>query len=1075
MAALHETLCAAITYGGKAMYIADLHIHSKYSRATSRDCDLAHLDLWARRKGIGLVGTGDFTHPAWRAELADALVPAEDGLYTLREDLRIPDATAGASFTPRFILTGEISSIYKKGGRVRKVHNLILLPGLEEAETLAQKLEAIGNVHSDGRPILGIDSRDLAEITLDACAQAMLIPAHIWTPHFSLFGAFSGFDRIEDCFEDMTAHIHALETGLSSDPPMNRRVSALDRYTLVSNSDAHSPAKLGREANLISAPLSYPDLKRAIETGEGFDGTIEFFPEEGKYHLDGHRACRQCMTPAQTDAAGGRCPVCGKKITIGVAHRAEDLSDRPEGVMMPDTKPFERLVPLTEVIAASTGVSSAGTRAADCYQRLLRALGPEFYILREAPIEAIEREAGPLVAEGVRRLRRGEVILSPGYDGEYGVVTLLTPAQIEAIRGQLSLFGEAEVQKNVRAKRSRPAKPAPAAPPPEAKAPAAAEVLNDAQLRAAHACSGTVAVSAGPGTGKTKTLVARIAYLIEECGVKPGEITAVTFTNQAAHEMRARLEQRLGGKRAVRALTIGTFHAICMKLLKDAVLIGQMEALDLARETLDALGLKIAPRAFLQAVSRVKNGAALFDADIDEEAFEAYNARLQAAGVLDFDDLLLRALDKGTSGARRFTHLLVDEFQDIDELQYRLVRAWSAQSESLFVIGDADQSIYGFRGADGQAFARLQADIPDLTAIRLTENYRSSPEIISCALSMLSAGDPCGRMLHANRPRFAPVRLVTAADDFSEGIFIAKEIARMTGGVDMLGAQAMSGTRETLRSFSDIAVLCRTNRQAQQIEKCLRHDGIPCVVSGRQNVLEDDAARGALVFFRFLLDARDTPALRLCLRLVWQCPGDLIARAERYFLAGGACTPEALREAFASDAPLRPWIDCAESFLPRVQKEKPRRLLERWAECFPADKDRLEELLDMAVFFSDMPSFLENLLTGEEGDLRRTVGKHYASGAVQVMTLHAAKGLEFAVVFLAGVNDGVIPLTTPRRTDLAEERRLFYVGMTRAREELVLLTSGTPSPFLSAIAPQDLVCESVSRRNRPEAEQLSLF
>ena len=263
------------------MYIADLHIHSRFSRATSRECDFPHLDLWARKKGMGVIGTGDFTHPAWRQELREFLCPAEEGFYTLKEDCRLPGAPAQAQ-TPRFVVTGEISTIYKKGGRTRKVHHVLLLPGIEEAERLAQRLEAIGNLHSDGRPILGLDSHDLLEIVLETCPQAVYIPAHIWTPHFSVFGAFSGFQTLEECYGDLTPYVHAVETGLSSDPPMNWRVSALDGLTLVSHSDAHSPQKLGREADLLDTELSYPQLAEAIQTGEGFAGTLEFFPEEGK-------------------------------------------------------------------------------------------------------------------------------------------------------------------------------------------------------------------------------------------------------------------------------------------------------------------------------------------------------------------------------------------------------------------------------------------------------------------------------------------------------------------------------------------------------------------------------------------------------------------------------------------------------------------------------------------------------------------------------------------------------------------------------------------------------------------------
>ena len=289
------------------MYIADLHIHSRFSRATSKGCDAPHLDWWARRKGIGLVGTGDFTHPAWRKELHEQLVPAGEGVYTLRPELCLPGALPGEA--PRIVVTGEISSIYKRDGKTRKVHNLILLPSLEAADELAVRLEAIGNIRSDGRPILGLDSRDLLELTLEACPEAEFIPAHIWTPHFAMFGAFSGFDTIEACFDDLAGYIHAVETGLSSDPPMNWRLSALDHMTLVSHSDAHSPSKLGREADVLETGLSYPELVGAIRTGEGFWGTVEFFPEEGKYHLDGHRSCGVCLTPAETQARGGLCPV----------------------------------------------------------------------------------------------------------------------------------------------------------------------------------------------------------------------------------------------------------------------------------------------------------------------------------------------------------------------------------------------------------------------------------------------------------------------------------------------------------------------------------------------------------------------------------------------------------------------------------------------------------------------------------------------------------------------------------------------------------------------------------------------
>lgn len=404
------------------MYIADLHIHSRFSMATSRDCDLPHLDLWARNKGIQLVGTGDFTHPQWRQEMADMLIPAEEGLYTLREEYTLPGPVSGSK--TRFVITGEISTIYKRAGQTRKVHHLILLPNLEAAQRFSLRLEAIGNLHSDGRPILGLDSRDLLALLLDTCPDAVYIPAHIWTPHFSLFGAFSGFDSLEECYGDLAPCIHAVETGLSSDPPMNWRISQLDNLTLVSNSDAHSPQKLGREANLLDTELSYSGLVNAIQTGQGFGGTLEFFPEEGKYHLDGHRNCHVCMEPSQTRDCGGVCPVCGKKLTVGVLHRVEALADRPAGYCPESAKPFESLLPLPEIIAAATGYSTAAKRTQSFYSKMLESLGPEFQILRETPIETISQYAGERIATGIEKMRCKNVSKSAGYDGVYGKIEL---------------------------------------------------------------------------------------------------------------------------------------------------------------------------------------------------------------------------------------------------------------------------------------------------------------------------------------------------------------------------------------------------------------------------------------------------------------------------------------------------------------------------------------------------------------------------------------------------------------------------------------------------------------------------
>ena len=404
--------------------IADLHIHSRFSMATSKEGTPENLDFWARKKGISLIGTGDFTHPVWREELKERLVSEGNGLYRLRDEYVKEESRKFPGEGTRFVVSGEISSIYKKNGKTRKVHNVILLPGLEAADAMAQRLEKIGNIHSDGRPILGLDSHDLLEMMLDVCPEGILIPAHIWTPHFSVLGAKSGFDSVEECFEELAPYIHALETGLSSDPAMNWRISKLDRYQLVSNSDAHSPSKLGREANLLDIDCSYEGLYRAIQTGEGLEGTVEFFPEEGKYHFDGHRKCGVSLSPVEAERLGGICPVCGKKLTMGVDHRVEQLADRAEGFVKKDGKKYESLVPLPEVISTCMGYSAASKKVQGCFEQMLQTLGTEFDILRNVPAEDIKTCTGERLAEGIENVRTGKVKRIPGYDGEYGKIQL---------------------------------------------------------------------------------------------------------------------------------------------------------------------------------------------------------------------------------------------------------------------------------------------------------------------------------------------------------------------------------------------------------------------------------------------------------------------------------------------------------------------------------------------------------------------------------------------------------------------------------------------------------------------------
>ena len=417
---------------------ADIHVHSKYSHASSKNADIEHLALWARKKGIVVIGTGDFTHPAWLAEIKEKLIPAEEpGLLRLNPEFqkRIDAISPKACLDNpvRFMLEVEVATIYKKWDRFRKIHHLVFVPDLQTADRLIERLSKFGNIASDGRPTLKLDSRDLLEIVLDTGPHSYLIPAHIWTPWFAALGFKSGFDSIDNCYEDLTQYVFAVETGLSSTPPMNWRLSSLDRFRLVSNSDAHSPEKIAREVTNYDTDIDYFAMLHSLKTGEGFAGTIEFYPEEGKYYMDGHRNCNICFTLEETKIHNGLCPICGKALTIGVFHRINALADRTEGEILkkppPNAKPMRCLVPLPKILAEIKGVGVKSKTVTQGYSKLLRKLGPELYILEHAPLDDIGKVESSLLVEAISRLRQGKVSRYPGYDGKYGVIRMLQSGQ----------------------------------------------------------------------------------------------------------------------------------------------------------------------------------------------------------------------------------------------------------------------------------------------------------------------------------------------------------------------------------------------------------------------------------------------------------------------------------------------------------------------------------------------------------------------------------------------------------------------------------------------------------------------
>ena len=1043
------------------MFRADLHVHSKYSRATSRECDPEHLSIWAQRKGLSVIATGDFTHPRWMEELKEKLVPAEPGLYRLTPAIERTvqsEVPAACHLPSRFVLTVEISTIYKKGARTRKVHHVVIAPDFATADRLVERLLRVGNLASDGRPILGLDSRHLLEMVLESGPHAYLVPAHIWTPWFSVLGSSSGFDSIEECYGDLTDHIFALETGLSSDPPMNWRVSKLDRYRLVSNSDAHSPKKLGREANCFECDLDYFAMREALRTGVGYGGTIEFFPEEGKYHLDGHRKCQIRFTPEETESKNGICPTCGSRLTIGVMHRVDELADRDESCAAPSTGgPFRALIPLCEILGEIESTGPDSKRVAALYERLITKIGPELSILQSIPVEELQNVGPGLLPEAITRLRRGEVIREAGFDGEYGVIRLFRDEDLRQRTKGEALFGTgcsdspAPLRVARGARKRQPAKTELLPLENDASVagviagPATADSvlggLDEEQRAAVEMSAGPLLIVAGPGSGKTRTLTHRIAHLILGQGVRPEDCLALTFTRRAAGEMRERLCCLLEGRGD--NVPVHTFHSLGLELLREhGAIVGVNPGFrvidDRERVSIAARLLEVSEsraRTFLKKLSEIRRQGAAFEDSEGLKSAAAYSSTLREQGLVDYDDLVALPVDllEADATVRSSFHdkwVFVDEYQDIDPLQYRLVRLLAASGSHLCAIGDPDQSIYGFRGADARLFQRFTGDFPQARVVRLKSNYRSGSCIVEASAQLIAALSPDKLTTRVVAQDHRRIVVHEAPTERAEAEFIVSSVEEMLGGHGFfsLDSGRAKGNKDSGFGLSDFAVLYRTDLQSAALIEAFERSGLPYQKLSHEPLLQSESVRSLVSE----LAAKDGPI------------------EERLQVA--------FDHAIAADPSRKPRLEASLRLLAPIAR---------------AHGDRVED-------------FLSELALTCEPDLFDPRAER-----VSLMTIHASKGLEFPVVFVAGLEDGLLPLRFAASTpaDLDEERRLLYVAMTRARQRLVLccakkrlfrgtIRSGVPSPFLTEIKKELLERRRSQASRRPRSEggtQLTLF
>ncbi len=1076
-------------------FIADFHIHSHYSLATSKKLIPEYLDHWARIKGINVIGTGDCIHPGWLGELKEKLEPAGNGLFRLKKKFMsgADIFRAGASPAPTkivsnenipkdvyFMLTGEISNIYKKNGRVRKVHNLCVFPDFEAVEYVQRSLKRF-NIESDGRPIIGLDSKFLLEIVLNSSDTSFLVPAHIWTPWFSALGSKSGFDSINECYEDLTRHIFAVETGLSSDPAMNWTCGFLSDFKLISNSDAHSPEKLGREANIFETELSYHSIYSALSGGKGFLGTIEFFPQEGKYHYDGHRKCGLCWDPLETLEHNALCPVCGKPVTKGVMYRVAELADRDGKEKFANKRDFYSITSLPDLLAELMNKKSSSNKSVQAeYFSLIENLGSEFQILLFADIEEIKKAGGVLLAEGIKRLRAGDVFIEEGYDGEYGRIKVFDREELASFAGD-SLFQAAADDAAMTPAHTEP-KSGGSALPPEGTASSVRfnirqfkslkgkTVLPDnvpetlplaikpsaEQSQAIEHFEGPCMVIAGPGSGKTRILTERIIHLTSKKRVIPESILAVTFSNKAAEEIRSRIKN----KDESLSPKICTFHAFGLSVLKNHYRIFERpEHFYIAdseekKEIINELRELKKPgrndkrktEKYIIGMEKYKQG---MSEETDIDLFIDYNRELQIRGAFDLDDLIYLVVELFQTHPEilakyreQYQWILIDEYQDINAKQFELVTALAGSNNpNLFAIGDPDQAIYGFRGSDVRYIDKLKENFPNIKVLSLRRSYRCPGSVIKAAGQILGKTEYL-----AGKSDNVRINIQETESEKSEADWIASQVEKMIGGVRSFSIDSgiSDGQAEDeTASFSDFAVLCRTTHMFGPVIKAFADHGIACQVTGTDPFYNSE-------------------------------PFSTLIRRFRTIYYHHANTESSTLKSIDET---RQMIERKEDIYMILNKTM------QPADISADDRKRMEDLA--RSFGNDYEKFFSNL------SMRQ--GVDYYNGkaeAVSVMTMHASKGMEFNTVFIPGCEVGIIPFELfgkKSERELAEEERLFYVGITRTKKNLFLthakkrfirgrLLIQQKSPLLNRLEKDLLKFGARAKKNKKEdGGQLDLF